>query len=96
VIVNLEVRSLAHPRDARDRTVNVCRASLVFDGPGSPIPAKDRSGIVMREYVWLECTTCGDRNYRVQKETRGANRLELKKYCRRERKHTPHKESRKK
>ena len=26
----------------------------------------------------------------------GANRLELKKYCRRERKHTPHKESRKK
>ena len=23
----------------------------------------------MREYVWLECTGCGDRNYRVQKET---------------------------
>jgi large subunit ribosomal protein L33 len=51
---------------------------------------------LMREYVWLECTSCGDRNYRVQKETRGANRLELKKYCRRERKHTAHKESRKK
>jgi large subunit ribosomal protein L33 len=50
----------------------------------------------MREYVWLECTTCGDRNYRVQKETRGAGRLELKKYCRREQKHTAHKESRKK
>ncbi len=50
----------------------------------------------MREYVWLECTTCGERNYRVQKETRGANRLELKKYCSRERKHTAHKESRKK
>ena len=28
----------------------------------------------MREYVWLECTTCGDRNYRTQKETRGAER----------------------
>ena len=55
-----------------------------------------RSGFVMREYVWLECTACGDRNYRVQKETRGASRLEMKKYCRRERKHTPHKESRKK
>jgi len=50
----------------------------------------------MREYVWLECTVCGDRNYRTQKETRGAERLELKKYCQRERKHTPHKESRKK
>jgi elongation factor Tu len=44
----------------------------------------------MREYVWLECTACGERNYRTQKETRGAERLELKKYCRRERKHTPH------
>jgi len=49
----------------------------------------------MREYVWLECTDCGDRNYRVQK-TRGAERLELKKYCPRTRKHTVHKESRKK
>jgi large subunit ribosomal protein L33 len=50
----------------------------------------------MREYVWLECTVCGSRNYRTQKETRGANRLELKKFCRKERKHTGHKESRKK
>ena len=24
----------------------------------------------MREYVWLECTSCGERNYRTQKETR--------------------------
>ena len=52
--------------------------------------------LLMREYVWLECTVCGARNYRTQKETRGANRLELKKFCRKERKHTPHKESRKK
>jgi large subunit ribosomal protein L33 len=50
----------------------------------------------MREYVWLECTVCGARNYRTQKETRGADRLDLKKFCRKERKHTPHKESRKK
>jgi large subunit ribosomal protein L33 len=50
----------------------------------------------MREYVWLECTVCGCRGYRTQKETRGADRLELKKFCRKERKHTPHKESRKK
>jgi large subunit ribosomal protein L33 len=50
----------------------------------------------MREYVWLECTVCGARNYRTQKETRGADRIELKKFCRKERKHTPHKESRKK
>jgi large subunit ribosomal protein L33 len=50
-----------------------------------------------REYVWLECTSCGGRNYRTQRLTRGStDRLELKKYCRKERKHTPHKESRKK
>jgi large subunit ribosomal protein L33 len=50
----------------------------------------------MREYVWLECTVCGSRNYRTPKETRGSDRLELKKFCRKERKHTLHKESRKK
>jgi len=50
----------------------------------------------MREFVWLECTSCSTRNYRTPKETRGAERLELKKYCKKERKHTPHKESRKK
>ena len=49
-----------------------------------------------REYVWLECTETGLRNYRVSKETRGTERLELNKYCKRERKHTAHKESRKK
>ena len=50
----------------------------------------------MREYVWLECTETGMRNYRIQKETRGPERLELKKYCPKLRKHTVHKESRKK
>ena len=50
----------------------------------------------MREHVWLECTSCKNRNYRTEKETRGAHRLELKKYCRNERKHTVHKEIRKK
>ena len=49
-----------------------------------------------REYVWLKCDSCNDRNYRIEKEMRGTERLELKKYCRRERKHTVHKEDRKK
>jgi len=50
----------------------------------------------MREYVWLECSECGARNYRTNKETRGTERLEVKKYCPKMRKHTVHKESRKK
>jgi large subunit ribosomal protein L33 len=44
----------------------------------------------------MECSECGARNYRTNKETRGAERIELKKFCRKERKHTLHKESRKK
>jgi len=64
--------------------------------PGRTASIEEERAFVMREYVWLECTETGDRNYRVQKETRGAERLELKKYCPRLRKHTIHKESRKK
>jgi len=60
------------------------------------VPALKQPEAIMREYVWLECTVCNARNYRTNKETRGADRLELKKFCRKERKHTPHKESRKK
>ena len=66
------------------------------DPPGGASAVETQQESAMREYVWLECTVCKDRNYRVQKETRGAERLELNKYCRRERKHTSHKESRKK
>jgi len=64
------------------------------DAPRSP--DGNRRDPNMREYVWLECEECKARNYRTEKETRGANRLELKKFCRKERKHTKHKESRKK
>jgi large subunit ribosomal protein L33 len=55
-----------------------------------------RTIIMAREYVWLECTECNSRNYRTPKETRGTDRLELKKFCNRDRRHTVHKESRKK
>ena len=50
----------------------------------------------MREYVWLECQESGQRNYRIQKETKGTERLQLRKYCKLLRKHTLHKEIRKK
>ena len=49
-----------------------------------------------RAYVWMQCTACGRLNYRTQKEMRGSGRLELKKYCPRDRQHTVHRESRKK
>ena len=45
-----------------------------------------------REYMWLQCTECKDLNYRANVVVHGgAPKLELKKYCPRERKHTEHK-----
>ena len=49
----------------------------------------------MREYVSMECSDCGNRNYRASKDTRGTSKLELKKYCRYCRRHTVHVEKRK-
>jgi large subunit ribosomal protein L33 len=49
-----------------------------------------------REYVWLQCTETGDLNYRTSVNVQGGvPKLELKKYCRRLRKHTMHKIKRK-
>ncbi|HUT36742.1 MAG TPA: 50S ribosomal protein L33 [Planctomycetota bacterium] len=49
-----------------------------------------------RDYVTLECTECGEQNYRTSKRLKGGTaRLELKKFCRRDRRHTLHKERRK-
>ncbi len=45
-----------------------------------------------REYFTLECKECNERNYRTEVSTLGGvPKLELKKYCKRERKHTVHK-----
>ena len=47
-----------------------------------------------RENVWMECTSCRQRNYRTNVSVvAGAPKLELKKYCPFDRKHTLHKES---
>jgi len=49
-----------------------------------------------REYVWLQCSDCGQLNYRTEvKVTGGSPKLSLKKYCRHTRRHTEHKIKRK-
>jgi large subunit ribosomal protein L33 len=49
-----------------------------------------------REYVWLQCTDCGELNYRIQVRTQGGGgKLELKKFCSRTRTHTVHKTKKK-
>ena len=49
-----------------------------------------------REYVWLQCASCSELNYRTEVKTAGgAPKLSLTKFCSRERKHTEHKLKRK-
>jgi ribosomal protein L33 len=49
-----------------------------------------------REMVWLQCTSCNDLNYRTEiKVAGGAQKVEIQKYCRRERSHKLHKVKRK-
>jgi large subunit ribosomal protein L33 len=48
-----------------------------------------------RVKVTLECTECKERNYITMKsKVNDRERLEMKKFCSRERKHTLHKETR--
>jgi large subunit ribosomal protein L33 len=48
----------------------------------------------MRVNITLECTSCGDRNYLSAKNKRNhPERIEVKKYCPRERKVTLHRET---
>jgi large subunit ribosomal protein L33 len=49
----------------------------------------------MRETFSLECKECGNRNYRTSREMRRGSKLQLKKYCRYDRKHTVHVEKKK-
>lgn len=48
----------------------------------------------MRVNITLECTECGERNYISTKNKRtNPERIELKKYCSRDKKHTLHRET---
>ena len=60
---------------------------------GINLMAKKKS---KRENVWLECSQCKERNYRTNVSVaEGTPKLNLKKYCKKERKHTVHKIRRK-
>ncbi|MES5844889.1 MULTISPECIES: 50S ribosomal protein L33 [unclassified Bacillus cereus group] len=48
----------------------------------------------MRVNITLACTECGDRNYISKKNKRNnAERIELKKYCKRDKKSSLHRET---
>jgi len=48
----------------------------------------------MRQQIILVCSECKEKNYHTLKNKQNTTgKLELRKYCRRERKHTLHKEA---
>lgn len=48
----------------------------------------------MRTIILLQCTECKNKNYSTMKNKKNTTeKLELSKYCRSCRKHTPHKET---
>jgi large subunit ribosomal protein L33 len=56
------------------------------------VPTKSKENRIV---VTLACTECKERNYTTQKNRRNdTERLEFNKYCKRERKHTLHRETR--
>jgi large subunit ribosomal protein L33 len=49
----------------------------------------------VRPKITLACTECKERNYITKKNRRNdPDRMELKKYCRRDKRHTVHRETR--
>ena len=60
----------------------------------APVAAVDREEATMRTRITLACTECKHRNYNTTKDKKAhPERMEIKKYCRFCRKHTPHKET---
>ncbi len=50
----------------------------------------------MREIISLQCTECKNKNYMTTKNKKtNTDKLEIKKYCKFDRKHTLHKEAKK-
>jgi large subunit ribosomal protein L33 len=66
--------------------------SAIFGNLGS-FGNKEKGLVFMREIVTLQCGDCKERNYSTTKNKKTTTgRLEFKKFCKRCRKHTGHKE----
>ena len=75
-------------------------ASSAYAGPSLRTPLAGRHPVVakatdVRPKITLACTECKDRNYITRKNRRNdPDRVELKKFCPRDGKHTLHRETR--
>ncbi len=87
------------PQGTYDRTTRT-RTDRCGPGPQGPDQNKARSPAVakqtdVRPKITLACVECKERNYITRKNRRNdPDRLELKKFCPRDRRHTLHRETR--
>jgi ribosomal protein L33 len=72
---------------------------LTFTGNWQPRTGNSLGDVMAkesRENVWMQCTSCNDLNYRTEiKVAGGVQKIELMKFCKRERSHKLHKIKRK-
>jgi large subunit ribosomal protein L33 len=74
-----------HSVEPRQQTKSVSRA-------GCPVASKSAD---VRPKITLACVDCKERNYITKKNRRNnPDRLEMKKFCPRDKKHTLHRETR--
>jgi large subunit ribosomal protein L33 len=86
--------STSGARCIRTPTTEDRRRSGAPERPPAHKSGQDRRGPEMRDKVILACQECKERNYNTKKNKRlHPERVEYKKYCRRCREHTPHKET---
>jgi large subunit ribosomal protein L33 len=81
------------------RTSRLCAEVFLRNDPKRPTHTRGKEEIMARGDVriaaTLACEECKRRNYQTNKSRRNTpDRIELRKYCRWCKKHTPHKETR--
>jgi ribosomal protein L33 len=81
------------PGDNVSVEINLIAPSRWKKASASPSAKAVAPSARAREIITLACTDCKQRSYSTTKNKRkGGERLELKKFCRHERKHTVHRE----
>jgi large subunit ribosomal protein L33 len=76
------------------------RRYALLDGPGAACGARGGKTVAsksqdVRPKITLACTECKERNYITKKNRRNdPDRLEMKKFCPRDGRHTVHRETR--
>jgi large subunit ribosomal protein L33 len=88
----MRARTVGPTSTASTRIATPAARTSISPKKRQPVASKTAD---VRPKITLACTECKERNYITKKNRRNdPDRLELKKYCPRCRRHTPHRETR--